>query len=70
MFLILGACVYIGTDHKSIPNDFKSPIILVAKSKEGSIIIKDSTGRYASISGIYISAAAISASLEVGDTLK
>lgn len=51
-------------------NRLDAPVILVAKSERGAVILQDANGKITLISGEYISGSAISNSYNVGDTLK
>jgi hypothetical protein len=69
MFVILlQSCYEVYTPderfHRLIP-----PIILVAESEDGSVILTDATNEYVEISKIYVIALTISQSYNVGDTI-
>jgi len=68
LFFLLIVLFLVGCE----PNiqDLKPPIILVAKSSEGDILLRDKDSTYLSFNSNYYVAKSISNTYEVGDTLK
>jgi hypothetical protein len=56
-------------DHVAEFEKLTPPILLVAKSKEGTVTVCDSSNRYVTIGSGYYLSLSLSASYEVGDTI-